>query len=258
MTKGGLFHGKGRMTHSNGDIYQGEWQDGKACGNGVFIDQQGSMYEGQWKNDAYHGKGTEQWNYNQIIYTGDFVDGQKTGKGKFEFDGNMYTGDFVDGKFHGKGKYYFAESGKIYEGDFHENNMHGRGKLSWADNSYYEGDFKNGKMHGQGVRVYENGDMVTGHFQDDMRHGPAIVYNAKVKGERKTEFVYDKEKNMMGAAPQLDIGPPAEIDYQDPLTQSPWRNMRQKVALGTSARKKTYVGRSNLPQEVFGPQTQGR
>ena len=32
MTKNGKFHGKGRMTHSNGDIYQGEWADGKASG----------------------------------------------------------------------------------------------------------------------------------------------------------------------------------------------------------------------------------
>ena len=164
MTKNSLFHGKGRMTHSNGDIYQGEWVEGKACGKGVFIDQQGSMYEGEWKNDAYHGKGTEQWNHNTIVYTGDFVDGQKTGKGKFEFDGNMYQGDFVDGKFHGRGKYYFAESGKIYEGDFHENNMDGKGRLTLTDNSFYEGDFKNGKMHGFGKKVYENGDMCTGQF----------------------------------------------------------------------------------------------
>lgn len=90
-----------------------------------------------------------------------------------------------------------------------------------------------------------------------MRHGPAIIYNAKVKGERKTEFVYDKEKNMMAAAPQIDIGPPAELDEQSPEyfeqdmpgTQSPWRQMRQKVTAGTSARKKTFVGRSNLPAD---------
>ena len=62
------------------------------------------------------------WNKGQIVYTGDFVDGKKTGKGRFEFDGSHYEGDFVDGKFHGKGKYYFADSGKIYEGDFVENN----------------------------------------------------------------------------------------------------------------------------------------
>jgi hypothetical protein len=94
-----------------------------------------------------------------------------------------------------------------------------------------------------------------------MRHGPAIIYNAKVKGERKTEFVYDKEKNMMAAAPQIDIGPPAaEMEDQDvpdfatqdmPKTNSPWRQMRTKVAAGTSARKKTYIGRSNLPGDQY-------
>jgi hypothetical protein len=41
----------GRMTHSNGDIYQGEWKDGKAFRSGVFIDQLGSMYDGEWLND---------------------------------------------------------------------------------------------------------------------------------------------------------------------------------------------------------------
>ena len=29
MTKNAQFNGKGRMTHANGDIYQGEWKDGK-------------------------------------------------------------------------------------------------------------------------------------------------------------------------------------------------------------------------------------
>ncbi len=36
------------MTHANGDIYQGEWKDGKANGQGVFVDTNGSMYEGEW------------------------------------------------------------------------------------------------------------------------------------------------------------------------------------------------------------------
>jgi hypothetical protein len=34
------------MTHANGDIYQGEWQNGKAFGFGTFVDTAGSMYEG--------------------------------------------------------------------------------------------------------------------------------------------------------------------------------------------------------------------
>jgi hypothetical protein len=47
----GLYNGRGRMTHVNGDIYQGEWKDGKANGFGVFVDTNGSMYEGEWFND---------------------------------------------------------------------------------------------------------------------------------------------------------------------------------------------------------------
>lgn len=90
LSKQGLFNGKGRMTHANGDIYQGEWKDGKACGKGTFVDQTGSMYKGEWLNDLYHGKGVETWNYNTIKYEGDFVQGQKTGKGRFEFDNNYY------------------------------------------------------------------------------------------------------------------------------------------------------------------------
>ena len=31
-------NGKGRMIYANGDIYQGEWKDGKAHGKGVFVD----------------------------------------------------------------------------------------------------------------------------------------------------------------------------------------------------------------------------
>lgn len=46
VTKNKVFHGKGRMTHANGDIYQGNWENGKANGHGVFVDIEGSMYVG--------------------------------------------------------------------------------------------------------------------------------------------------------------------------------------------------------------------
>ena len=55
------------------------------------------MYRGEWLNDQYHGNGIETWNYNTIKYEGNFVEAKKTGKGRFEFDGNYYEGDFIDG-----------------------------------------------------------------------------------------------------------------------------------------------------------------
>ena len=42
------------------------------------------MYDGDWINDQYHGLGVETWEYNKIIYSGEFFEGEKTGKGKFE------------------------------------------------------------------------------------------------------------------------------------------------------------------------------
>lgn len=63
------------MTHKNGDIYHGEWKDGKANGNGVFLDRKGNLYDGEWLNDQYHGKGKEQWDWGKVEYEGDFIDG---------------------------------------------------------------------------------------------------------------------------------------------------------------------------------------
>ena len=37
FTKNKKFNGRGRLTHQNGDIYQGDWKEGKAHGLGVFV-----------------------------------------------------------------------------------------------------------------------------------------------------------------------------------------------------------------------------
>lgn len=65
------------MSHKNGDIYQGEFKDGKANGKGVFVGNDSTMYKGQWKDDQYHGEGVERINKNTIVYTGEFVEGKK-------------------------------------------------------------------------------------------------------------------------------------------------------------------------------------
>jgi hypothetical protein len=46
MWKNDMANGKGRMTHANGDIYEGMWKDDKANGYGVFIDSTNAVYEG--------------------------------------------------------------------------------------------------------------------------------------------------------------------------------------------------------------------
>ena len=34
-----LYNGKGRLTSANGDIFQGNWKDGKIVGKGVFYNK---------------------------------------------------------------------------------------------------------------------------------------------------------------------------------------------------------------------------
>lgn len=34
------------MTHSNGDVYEGDWKNDKANGYGIFIDTNSAKYEG--------------------------------------------------------------------------------------------------------------------------------------------------------------------------------------------------------------------
>ena len=49
LVKDKMRNGKGRMTYANGDIYQGEWVNGKAHGVGVFVDKEDqTIYEGDW------------------------------------------------------------------------------------------------------------------------------------------------------------------------------------------------------------------
>lgn len=100
--KDGLFHGWGKMSQANGDVYMGEWQNDKATGQGAFYDAaQGVRYKGEWVNDAQHGQGEETWDEgSRTKYTGQFYKGKKQGNGKFEWaDGSYYEGEFVDGQF---------------------------------------------------------------------------------------------------------------------------------------------------------------
>lgn len=176
------------MTHSNGDIYNGEWLNGKAHGFGVYTDQSGSMYKGQWQEDLYHGKGIETWNFGAIKYEGDFEASKKTGKGRFEFEGNYFEGDFEDGQFEGEGKYYFADTGKIYEGEFHLNNIVGYGVMIWPDNTRYEGEFVNSKMEGRGTKFWANGNRSEGMWRNDVQHGPGVFYNHKTGSSTNEEW----------------------------------------------------------------------
>jgi len=58
--------GRGRMTQTNGDVYQGEWKNNMANGNGCIVNTAGGTSDGEWSDDLQHGYGKETWNFGQI------------------------------------------------------------------------------------------------------------------------------------------------------------------------------------------------
>ena len=51
----GLREGYGRLIHPTGDHYEGDWNDDKANGHGVFSNLEGYKYEGNWVDDCQDG-----------------------------------------------------------------------------------------------------------------------------------------------------------------------------------------------------------
>jgi hypothetical protein len=99
----GTFYANSRGTFKfvNGDVYVGDWKDGKHYGQGTFKNADGDVYVGEWKNGKRHGLGTLKW-----------------------ADGDVYVGDWEDGEFvngsilHGLSIYRRADGNVYFMGEW--------------------------------------------------------------------------------------------------------------------------------------------
>lgn len=90
----GYLSGYGKISFTNGDVYEGEFKDDKMNGQGRYTWHNGDIYEGEWK------------------------DGKMNGYGKYIFaNGDVYEGERKDGKRNGQGRYTWA-NGDIYEDEW--------------------------------------------------------------------------------------------------------------------------------------------
>ena len=159
-------HGKGRLfTPTCKRI--GTWKNGKFTGWGREIRNNGEVYEGNFNNGKICGKGV--YKYKDILYIGDFEKNIRQGKGEKITNKYYYTGDFNNDKIDGFGRLQFINSkdGELeYEGFFKENNIEGKGIMKWKNGNIYEGEMKNNKMNGQGILKLSNGNIINGIFKD--------------------------------------------------------------------------------------------
>lgn len=50
--------------------YDGDWNDNKICGKGIYIWADGRQYEGDWLNNNMHGKGVYTW---KVLFLNIFI-----------------------------------------------------------------------------------------------------------------------------------------------------------------------------------------
>eukprot|EP00967_Tisochrysis_lutea_P006531 scaffold7748_cov33-Tisochrysis_lutea.AAC.1 len=116
--------GKGAFLLPDGSKYDGDWiiVDGvrQRHGHGLYIDGivKGQSYQGEWQNDKMHGRGVFRY-ASGAKYEGDFVDNVYSGSGKYTFpDGAFYEGSFAQGQMHGTGTLTDTQ-GVVWEGKFY-------------------------------------------------------------------------------------------------------------------------------------------
>lgn len=159
-------HGKGKYVYTDGNIYEGDWVDGKRHGKGKYTFVDGNVYEGDWVDDAIPEKV----------------------KGKITFaDGEIYIGDLVDGQKHGNGESIYP-NGEVYKGAFLNGQRHGKGISTYPGGDVYKGYYVDGQRNGQGVYTCANGEVYEGEFENDEMHTRTIrrkfgVYVGEVNAE---------------------------------------------------------------------------
>ncbi|KAL7544055.1 hypothetical protein ACHAXR_013494 [Thalassiosira sp. AJA248-18] len=162
-----VISGRCKIEFADGEIYEGEIENGKAHGNGKFTFDDGEVYDGDWVEDKRHGHGKVTY-ANGSVYEGQWKNGKKQGKGIFTFaDGGVYEGEWKDGKIHGKGQITFAD-GNVYDGEWKNHHSHGKGTLTYINRDVYDGEWKDGKRHGPGTMKEANGDVYKQVYNNDI------------------------------------------------------------------------------------------
>ena len=167
---GTLLSGQGKVTWTNGDVYQGELLQSRRHGQGEFTWANGQRYRGTWVNDVPQGKGSLNFaSGNQ--YDGDVAQGLPHGTGRMVYaSGDSFQGRFIQGKPDGSGTYRWA-NGQSYEGPWSNDQPNGKGVLAYANGNRYEGNLLNGVPDGNGTLKYASGDVYSGQFSQGQAHG---------------------------------------------------------------------------------------
>lgn len=135
--------GEGEESFPDGSRFKGYYKNGQKV-SGKFQWEDGSYYEGELENDKFQGRGLYFWSEGRS-YTGEWYEGKMSGQGLFTYlDGSYYEGEFHNGQRNGFGKYVWNEN-KNYEGGWMKGKQHGKGRYT-KNGKVIEGVWINGKL----------------------------------------------------------------------------------------------------------------
>lgn len=160
---GNCLNGNGNYIYANGDIYIGDFVNGRRQGIGVCYYANRSEYKGRWVADMPDGRGT-------MTYA----------------DGRSQTGIWKMGRLNeAQGQPVFsniykkeiqAEKPKPQSQCLSGDCQNGYGTFLFQDSSRYTGTFREGLPEGQGVIYYPNGERYEGMIQSGQLHGRGTMY----------------------------------------------------------------------------------
>ena len=139
-------HDAGRVIVFDNGTYKGDVDfNGKMSGKGVYTYTNGNVYDGQWEDDMRNGKGEYRYK-NGNRYVGDWKDNVKNGVGEFFYSsGEKYEGSFENSLRHGHGVFYYR-NGAVFEGEWQNDMLSGEGILTAKDGSRKRQKWENNKL----------------------------------------------------------------------------------------------------------------
>ena len=106
--------GNGQLSWEDGAFYSGEFKNDLPHGKVIYIWPNGDVHDGEEENGKMNGMGVEFNIRKNWRYKGQFKDDNYHGNGIYHYeDGTFYIGEFENGKFHGFGSLNSADGQKV-------------------------------------------------------------------------------------------------------------------------------------------------
>ena len=106
-------------------LFEGEYLNGKKR-NGIGFNNYGDV---EFEIKDGKGKVKEYNDYGKLKFEGEYLNGERNGKGKeYEFGELKFEGEYLNGERNGKGKEYSIYRNLKFEGEYINGERNGKGK----------------------------------------------------------------------------------------------------------------------------------